>query len=298
MMNLARTVNNIRVVHKVGIIGAENNETNVDLVERWRSLGIDAWLLTPMEALAALTRGDVAIGRLDVLPTLDGIEDGLLELMELGALGVRVVNDARALLNTHDKLRAARRLSMLDIPHVATQHVRSIDDLELEPPIVLKPRFGSWGADVMRCNDEESVRDVFAEFATRSWFQRQGALAQPLVAPMGRDLRVIVAGGRVAGAEARVAAHGEWRTNISLGGTHLPAGAWGQPAEVAIAAAAAVGGGLVGIDLLPTSKGYVVLEINGAVEFDTAYSVDGDVYEEIASALALSRRMVAPSASS
>jgi glutathione synthase/RimK-type ligase-like ATP-grasp enzyme len=48
-----------------------------------------------------------------------------------------------------------------------------------------------------------------------------------------------------------------------------------------------VGGEFVGVDLMPTLDGYVVLEINAAVEFDHGYSLDGeDVFEELARALA------------
>ena len=58
--------------------------------------------------------------------------------------------------------------------------------------------------------------------------------------------------------------------------------------RLAIAAAAAVGGDFVGVDLLPVEDGYVVIEINGAVEFDRRYDLDGrDVYTEVANALAL-----------
>ena len=50
---------------------------------------------------------------------------------------------------------------------------------------------------------------------------------------------------------------------------------------LALAAARAVGADLVGIDLLPDGEGgYVVLELNGAVEFTQDYSLrEGDVFE-------------------
>jgi glutathione synthase/RimK-type ligase-like ATP-grasp enzyme len=58
--------------------------------------------------------------------------------------------------------------------------------------------------------------------------------------------------------------------------------------RLAIAAAAAVGADFVGVDLLPVSDGYVVIETNGAVEFDRRYDLDGeDVYTELVNALGL-----------
>jgi hypothetical protein len=56
--------------------------------------------------------------------------------------------------------------------------------------------------------------------------------------------------------------------------------------ELAVAAAAAIGGDLVGVDLLPLGPGrYVVLEINAAVDFTSDYSVGEDVFDGVVSAL-------------
>src|SRR5579862_878308 len=55
-------------------------------------------VLTPAQALSRLVAGDVALGRLDVLPTLDGVEPGLWALDRLAALGVNVLNGPRALV--------------------------------------------------------------------------------------------------------------------------------------------------------------------------------------------------------
>ena len=55
-------------------------------------------------------------------------------------------------------------------------------------------------------------------------------------------------------------------------------------------AATLIGADLVGVDLLPATRGYVVLELNGAVEFDRAYDLeDSNVFAAAASALGLPR---------
>ncbi len=56
--------------------------------------------------------------------------------------------------------------------------------------------------------------------------------------------------------------------------------------EIALAAARAVDGALVGIDLLPADVGtWVVLEVNGAVDFTSTYSLDEDVFAAASAAL-------------
>ncbi len=274
----------------VGVVGWQQ-ETNELLVAAWRELGVPAVLLVPDEARAALVAGDVAVGRFDVLRTLDGVEPGLDVLDELAERGVRVLNPRRALLDAHDKLRTAELLVRAGVPHPRTVHHPAASDcVELAPPLVVKPRFGSWGLDVFRCETEEEVERVLHEVAARPWFVRHGALLQELVPPIGFDLRLVVAAGEVVGAAQRVARPGEWRTNISLGASRHPAEPSPEARALGAAAAEAIGADLVGVDLLPVSGGHVVLELNGAVEFDGAYDLldsSAGVFEAAAAALHL-----------
>ncbi len=244
-------------------------------------------VLSPAQALARLQPGDVALGRLDVLQTLDGVEPGLWTLERLAASGVRVLNGRRSLVAAHDKLATAQALFAASVPHPRSVHVAPwLPAPELEPPLVLKPRFGSWGRDVVRCDDPESIEQALAELESRPWFEATGALAQRLVTPRGYDLRLVVARGRVVGAVRRVAAPGEWRTNVALGARREPVAPPLEACQVAVRAAAAIGADLVGVDLLPADVGtWVVLELNGAVDFTSAYSLDDDAFAAATDAL-------------
>ena len=243
-----------------------------------------AWL-TPSAALARLRPFDVALGRLDVRPTLDGVEPGLWALAGLAARGVRVLNPPSALLIAHDKLLTARRLVRAGVPHPATALALPGQALPFTGPAVVKPRFGSWGRDVVLCRDAEALGRTLADLERHAWFRAQGALVQELVPPRGYDLRIVVAGGRVVGAVERRAAPGEWRTNVALGAARRPVVAPGDACDLAVAAASAAGADLVGVDLLPTDDGFLVLELNGAVDFTRAYARETNVFRATVQAL-------------
>ncbi len=244
-------------------------------------------VLSPAQALARLGPDDVALGRLDVLPTLDGVEPGLWALERLATMGVTLLNGPRTLVAAHDKLLTAQALFAAGVPHPRTTHVAPwLSQPRLEPPLVFKPRFGSWGQDVIRCDDEDTIERTLAYLETRAWYAATGALAQELIAPRGYDLRLVIAGDQVVGAVKRVAAAGEWRTNVALGARREPVQPPDDACDVALATARAIDGALVGIDLLPAEDGtWVVLEANGAVDFTSAYSLDDDVFAATSAAL-------------
>jgi RimK family alpha-L-glutamate ligase len=274
---------------RFAVVTHRATDTNCALAEAgWH--GADSCLLSPSEALAILEPGDVALVRLDVRPTLDGVERGIRTLGRLAAKGVRVLNGPSTILASHDKLLTARALKLAQVPSPATAYAAPGEALdgELDPPVVVKPRFGSWGAGVHLCRDRAELEACLEDVAGEPWFEKQGALVQELVPPLGYDLRLIVGGGEVVGAIERVAAIGEWRTNVALGATRRRVAPDAHAKHLALAAAAAVGGDLVGVDLLPTAgMDYVVLEINAAVDFTPEYSLGGNVYERALEALAV-----------
>jgi RimK family alpha-L-glutamate ligase len=271
---------------RLGIVAHRATRTNLALAAE-APPGVEATVLPPLAALHLLRPGDVALGRLDVRESVDGVEDGLWHLERLACGGVTVFNSSPALRLAHDKRLTATVLKAADLPH---PHTVSVRDGRHEPPLpfpfVLKPRFGSWGTDVMLCADEDAWRRAARDLSTRTWFSRCGALAQELVPPLGHDLRILVARGRVVGAVKRVAAPGEWRTNIALGATRRPVDPPPVARTLALAAAETIGGDLVGVDLFPTGPcTYVVLEVNGAVDFTGDYAPGANVFAAAVGAL-------------
>jgi RimK family alpha-L-glutamate ligase len=271
---------------RFAVVAQRQTPTNVGLAT-CGVLGVESMLLSPAQAVVHLEPGDVALGRLDVLHSLDGMEPGVWALDQVERRGVRLLNPPRAVVEAHDKLRTAQALAAAGLPHPRTAPISSTDPrVELEPPVVVKPPFGSWGSDVVLCANRAELERTLEEISERPWFSVTGAVVQELVPPVGHDLRIVVAGGRAVGAIERVAAPGEWRTNVALGGSRRPVVPPPRACELALAAAAAVGIDLVGVDLLPTGAGeFTVIELNGAVEFTSEYDLDEDVFAAAVGAL-------------
>ena len=267
------------------LVAHRQSWTNAALLARpWP--GHSAARLAPAEALERLEPGDVALGRLDVRPSLDGVEEGLPALAALADRGVVVLNESRPLLTAHDKLSTARVLARAGVPHPVTRLVLPGRPFPaMRPPVVVKPRFGSWGRDVLLCVSDEALVLALADVSERAWFAAHGAIIQELVPPRGFDVRVIVAAGEVVGAIERRAAPGEWRTNIALGGTRKAYDPDPEVVTFARAAALASGLDLVGVDLLPCDGRWVVLELNGAADFTPDYAPEGDVFAAAVAAL-------------
>jgi RimK family alpha-L-glutamate ligase len=271
---------------KFAVVAHRHSPTNEALVAAARGFGLDSELVEPRRALGLLEPGDIALARLDVREELDGIESGTGELERLAAGGVDVRNPPGALVVAHDKLLTVRTLRLAGLPHPHTTllspaHPAAVPEL----PLVLKPRFGSWGRDVELCSTADELDAALLRLQRKEWFREHGVLAQELVEPRGWDLRVVVAGGRVVGSACRIAQRGEWRTNAALGAQVEPVEPSPMAQSLALAAARAARADLVGVDLLPTGNGFVVLELNGAVDFRPTYAPHRDVFADTVAAL-------------
>jgi glutathione synthase/RimK-type ligase-like ATP-grasp enzyme len=138
----------------LAIVAQRRTATNVALAAAapW---GVEARILSPEQAASLVHPGAVALGRLDVSDTFDGVEDGLWALGSLAARRVRVLNRAGALLAAHDKLLTARVLSCAGLPHPRSRvHHPDSTFPDWEGPLVVKPRFGSWGREIELCDTE------------------------------------------------------------------------------------------------------------------------------------------------
>jgi hypothetical protein len=90
--------------------------TSERLVAAAPDAGLEAGWARPERAASRVRRGDLVLGRLDVLQSLDGVEPGIWELRRLEMASVRVLNRAAALLASHDKLASGLAFGRAGLP--------------------------------------------------------------------------------------------------------------------------------------------------------------------------------------
>jgi len=178
--------------------------------------------------------------------------------------GVPVVNSPRAIERSVDKFYTTALLQEAGLPTPETVVCEGTADAMAAVlamgDVIVKPIFGSMGHGMVRVSDPDvAFRVVRSLEQIRAVFYVQRAVDHD-----GRDVRVFVVGGQVLGAIERRASDGDWRANVSRGGSARPfelPPAWEQ---LALGAAAAVGADYAGVDLLGSRDGTVfVLEVNG-----------------------------------
>ena len=134
-------------------------------------------------------------------------------------------------------------------------------------PLVIKPVIGSWGRGVMPLKDKDTMEAVFEiRDITDSPHDRIYYL-QELVQRPPRDIRIITVGDEPIAAMYRKSSGG-FKTNIALGADPELCEITKEMEDMAVKASKAMGGGILGIDMMEDEKnGLVVHEVNNTVEF-------------------------------
>jgi len=236
---------------------------------------------------AAILDADAVLARIIPDGSLEQIIYRVDVLHWIEERGVPVMNSPRAIERSVDKFYTTALLQEAGLPTPETVVCEGMGDamaaVRAMGDVIVKPIFGSMGHGMVRVSDPEVAFRVLRSLQqVRAVFYVQRAVDHG-----GRDVRVFVVGGTVLGAIERRAPVGEWRTNVSGGGSARPFDLPPAWAELALRAAAAVGADYAGVDLLPSREGAVfVLEVNGipgwqGLQQATGLDVAGAIVEHL-----------------
>lgn len=180
--------------------------------------------------------------------------------------GVPCVNGSVAIETVKDKLRTSQILSKHSIPIPNTMLVRMpIDDGLVKNnigfPCVIKVVTGSYGEGVYLCEKQRDYKKLM-EFIDTLGNKKTMIVQEYMGNRPGEDLRVLVVGGKVVGAMKRTAPEGDFRANITNGGTGENFPLTEEIEYLARETARVLGLDIAGIDLLFDERGFRVCEAN------------------------------------
>ena len=204
---------------------------------------------------------------------------GLYAAQQLNAWGIPTVNSYAVSTICADKAATSAALASAGVPTPRTRICFSAEAAlkageVLGYPFVLKPVLGSWGRLINRINDRDAAEAVLEHRENLGTHQHHIYYMQELVRKPGRDIRAFVIGTETPVAIYRTSAH--WITNTARGGSASVCPVTPQIHELCQRAAAAVGGGVLAIDLLEDpERGLLVNEINHTMEFHSTVPLTG-----------------------
>ncbi len=204
-------------------------------------------------------------------------------------MDVFTVTGSLAVSRSRDKLRSLQILSKheVDMPKTvfASNKSSAKDVIALSggAPLVLKILEGTQGVGVVLVDSEKAAKSVLDAF----YGMDVNLLVQEFIEEAGgADIRALVVGGEVVGAMKRQGAEGDFRSNLHQGGSATAYKLNRKEKATALAAAKAMGLGLCGVDMIPSSRGPLVMEVNSSpglegIEKSTKLDIAGKIMDYI-----------------
>lgn len=223
---------------------------------------------------------DLQFGLEDPPAVLDGVDVAFNRAMEssrvryvaqfLEYYDIPVVNSPRTARICADKVRGSLALAEAGVPTPTTEVSFDVESA-LESverfgyPCVLKPVTGSWGRLIARLDTRSAAEGVLEHKAALGGYEHKVFYIQEFVEKPGRDIRVLTADGEPIAAMVRSSDH--WITNVARGGHTEQFDVDEEVRDLVERASEAVGGGLLGVDLMEIGSGYTVHEVNSTCEW-------------------------------
>jgi ribosomal protein S6--L-glutamate ligase len=204
-------------------------------------------------------------------------------------MDVFAVSGSLAIKRSRDKLRSLQILSKngVDMPKTVfasnKSNAKDVIALSGGAPLVLKILEGTQGVGVVLVDSEKAAKSVLDAF----YGMDVNLLVQEYIEEAGgADIRALVVGGEVVGAMKRQGAEGDFRSNLHQGGSATAHKLTRKEKSTALAAAKAMGLGVCGVDMIPSARGPLVMEVNSSpglegIEKSTGIDIAGKIMDHI-----------------
>jgi len=192
-------------------------------------------------------------------------------LRQFERLNVPTLPNSAAIEASKDKMYANQILAQAGLPIPKTMLTRfpcksELVEKQVGFPCVIKVVTGSHGAGVYLCENAKQFEDL-SELISSLDFKNSMIVQEYIQYSEGRDLRVIVIGGRVIGAMQRTSVDGSFKANISRGGQGEAYDVDDEMEMLSIQVAKVLDLDIAGVDLLFHPDGYRICEANSAPGF-------------------------------
>jgi gamma-F420-2:alpha-L-glutamate ligase len=193
-------------------------------------------------------------------------------MRQIEKFGIPVINDADSISRVSDKLLTSQLLVKENLPIPKTILVNGDVDVDLIEkeigfPCVVKATSGSKGKTVHLCQTKKDFTSLMSLLSSIS-LKKTMIIQEFVDAQPGTDLRVWVIGGKTIVAMKRIGAEGDFRANISQGGTAELFEITDEVDYLARETARVLGLQIAGVDLLFDKDGYKICEANSSPGFE------------------------------
>lgn len=261
---------------KIGLLCSIIRKEEKLLIEELRGRGVNLEILDDRKLVLSLNSKHLDFDV--VLERSMNHSRGLYILKVLNDWGIKTVNSYPVVEICGNKILTTSFLTNHKIPTPKTVLAFTPDSAlkaieEIGYPVVLKPAVGSWGRLLSKVNDREAAEAILEHKAILGSYQHSIFYIQEYVPKLGRDIRSFVIGDQTICAIYRYSSH--WITNTARGGKAENCPVTNELDNISKAAALAVGGGVLAVDLFETSRGLLVNEVNHTMEFRNSIHTTG-----------------------
>lgn len=287
---------------RIAILSNGNgNYSTKRLVEEAKNRGHEVKVIKYRDCYASIEQNNPTVSyRGEDLKNFDAIIPRIASYMtrygsaivrQLEMQGVYTVSSSIAITRSRDKLRSMQLLAKagIGIPKtIVSRNSADIDDLIEKvggTPVIIKLARGTHGNGVVLAESKKAAKSVLQAFYLSNEDGTNILIQEYVEESAGMDIRAFVVGGRVVASMKRQSLDDDFRSNLHKGGEGTTIKLTDEENKMAVKAAKAMGLNIAGVDLMRSSRGPLILEVNASpgfgIEKVTGRNVAGPIIEYI-----------------